>query len=313
MTGTWSAPGKLLLFGEHAAVFGYPALGVPLHARLVVTVREADRWSITLHAPGSEALAIEHDGRATAFLERVHATADALGFTRNHACAITFDSDIPVGGGFGSSAALCSALARWMHDASGASLNDHALWETAHSLEMHFHGTPSGIDTGITTMDRPLLFRFDGGSLPTAQAVALSPMWLVAGSIPRRESTMTLVASVRRRREEHPAETEPLLAALGSLSLACASGSDARATAQLADEGHALLAQLGVTTAELDSVIAVGRRAGALGAKVSGAGGGGAFYCVCDEPGRADHVARALEAVGTSGTIRVVPVGVAQP
>jgi mevalonate kinase len=339
-----TAPGKLLLFGEHAAVYGYPALGVPLSRKLSLVVEPSSRLEMIFADLPVPAEMVE------SFVGHLKTTGEACGLAVP-AARLTVSSDIPVGGGFGSSAALCTVLAGWLlgvpelagapgpvgaHGSGGAAVEDsaalHAIWRLAHRLEHFFHGTPSGIDTGLTTFAGPLSFHFSGTGtpgeqgLPTVAPVQMPPAVLVAGSIPRTRSTRELVASVRERRERDPRGTDAILRNLGTLSegfIGDTGGSAPRrrstpsarstpSTSDLgtaADQAHRLLTELGVSTPQLDAVLQRGIEAGALGGKLSGAGGGGAFFLVCSDDAVArdvvSAVGRHLDDAGTALTIRV--------
>ena len=180
MTG--EAGGKLLLFGEHAAVYGRPAagLGVPWKLRLrFVPAREGDRAG-----PASEHL---------------RDACRRIGVDAPPAGALEVHSQIPLGVGLGSSAALCVALARAVGDAAAAW---RGLWDAAHRAEHAFHGSPSGIDTGLALLGGVHRFtpRCPGG-VPSAQPIAAQPIHVVAGLVPRRGDTAAHVASVRQRME----------------------------------------------------------------------------------------------------------------
>ncbi|MCG8481336.1 MAG: mevalonate kinase [Spirochaetales bacterium] len=295
---TFSAPGKLLLFGEHSAVFGYPAVGAALHRHLTIHVRPASRYSIRLS--GSDRPVDPHALRA--FAAHVEAT---LG-PRSPA-AFDVHSDLPIESGFGSSAALCTAIARWSIEegATSGRRGPHSVvketWALAHRLEHFFHGTPSGIDTGLSSLAGVQAFHFDRGPgrLPSPRRLDVPLPSMVVGSTPRERSTRELVASVRGLLESSERRVRPLLDRLGTLcgeaiavlstgrlqspvQDADAEAPDVSATiAGLADRAHSTLRALGVSTPHTDMLLDVGRTNGALGGKLSGAGGGGAFYLVC--------------------------------
>jgi mevalonate kinase len=206
---------------------------------------------------------------------------------------------LPLSSGFGSSAALCTGVARRMLASRGAAEDPTAVWHLAHELERFFHGTPSGIDTGLTSLGGTRSFHFDPAhpaKLPETQRVTLPDMVLVIGAVPRATTTRDLVAGVRERRDTAPAAYDGILRRLGELSTAAADavGTDLSGFATLATEAHRLLTELGVSTELLDKLLMAGRDAGAIGGKLSGAGGG-AFYCICPDIDVAETVRRAIK------------------
>ena len=281
MTG--QAAGKLLLFGEHAAVYGRPAvgLGVPWSLRLrLVPAREGDETG--------------------AAAERLRDACRRLGIDAPPAGALEVRSEIPFGVGLGSSAALCVALARAVGGASAVS-GERELWDIAHRAEHAFHGSPSGIDTGLALLGGVQRFTPAGpGSVPAAQPVAVQRIHLVAGFVPRRGDTAAHVTAVGQRMQAGDAAVRAAIDRLGAIvEPACrllgASASDrAVRLGALADEAGALLNDIGVGSPVVADLLAAARAAGATGGKISGGGGGGAF--VAFVPDRATGVA-VLDAV----------------
>ena len=134
------APGKLLLFGEHAAVFGYPAVGVSLDRGLRISVTPADGISIRLARPAGGDIATGLSAFAAFVADTLGSPADD-GPVSPAGGAITVDSDLPISSGFGSSAALCTAIAEWSLPDPQVSGHDRgAVWRRAHRLEAFFHG-----------------------------------------------------------------------------------------------------------------------------------------------------------------------------
>ncbi|MFW5826949.1 MAG: mevalonate kinase [Alkalispirochaeta sp.] len=321
---TYWAPGKILLFGEHSAVFGYPAVGAALHRGLKLTVKPASAMTLTVTGSSDPADSASHTGlrRFGVFLQEYapHLPPSLVEIT----------SDVPISSGFGSSAALCTALAQWSIDAETggrgeARLCEHAgsherqvphtgtcrgeVWRRAHELERFFHGTPSGIDTGLAALGGVQAFRFHhaaGGSLPTATALSDTLPPMVVGSVPRNRSTRELVAMVRRRHEENRPATTAILTALGELAEEAiahlsGSGGSPQILGELAATAQAHLTELNVSSPVIEYILRAGETAGAVGGKLSGAGDGGAFYLVCPDTDIATSV--------RSAVARVLPPG----
>lgn len=283
--GPWRAEarGKLLLFGEHAAVFGYPAVGITLSAALRVALIPGGEWSTP---------EISHPD-LTALLHRLEEE------TSIPAGELHISSDLPLRSGFGSSAALTVACARL----SGVSTPED-VWRLAHRWEHIFHGTPSGIDTGLSALEGAWMFQRTPGvevspdGLPQAQAITLPELHLVVGSVPRTVDTRALISHVRDMRTAQPAETNTILQKLGEIATAVGTtglSENAQAFGEAATEAQRLLDALGVVSDEVAAILSAGIVAGALGGKMSGAGGGGAFFLVCPDAAGAAQVMAALQ------------------
>ncbi len=298
--------GKLLLFGEHAVVHGYPAVGIGCDRKTTVTFDRDD-------LPGETSHPIEIAGRQVP--ARGLFGEDASTFGRAVECAVSaagskapgkinIESDLPPGVGLGSSAALSAAIASETLTPENAELHDPAkrrVWELAHDIEHIYHGTPSGIDTALAVYRGALAVYPNPPQLPRIEALhPQTDMAILYGYIPRTGATGTLVASIREALETGSRPTRDALEALGALSrraieVLAGGYADAAAFGELADRAHRELQSLGLSTSELDECLVAGRRAGALGGKLSGAGGGGAWFLVFDERPRADAALRTLQ------------------
>ncbi|MFC1760811.1 mevalonate kinase [Planctomycetota bacterium] len=274
MVLTGEAHGKLLLFGEHAVVYGHPALGLtlPLTMRVTLTPTEASVSTQTNHD------LLEHLIRTL--------DEDAQRRWQEHVWQVNIQSDIPRAGGFGSSAALCGALAR----ALTIHPNKQLIRTRAHQAEHYFHGTPSGVDTALA-LGRGLS-AFDPRTQTSGQITA-PPFAFIAGALPRSENTRTLIARVHDQSQSHA----QVLTTLGNLAqetittLPTLKQTEAsRFLGEQAQAAHRFLADLGLSTPVLDQIVPTALQAGATGGKLSGAGGGGAFVLFCADSDTAERI-----------------------
>jgi mevalonate kinase len=256
-----SAPGKVLLLGEHAVVYGHPALAAALDLRVMVEVEEHPTLA-RLDLPGGFPV-------PSTVLDAVGKLARAAGHRGGF--VIKVRSDLPLGGGLGSSAALGVALARAFKPGVGP---DEAA-ELAMHLERVLHGAPSGVDPAICA--RGGVIEFVKGT-PNRIEIVGGSAWLCVAPTGVARGTHTQVLPLAQRRAEDPT-IDPKLARLGELSRLGKSHferAEFEPLGALFDEAHSILRELGVSCVELDEMVAKLKAGGALGAKLTGAGGGGA-------------------------------------
>ncbi len=265
--------GKLILCGEHAVVFGHPALAFAVDRHTTV---EVDRC-----AGASRITADQPDGRLVDALARV---VPSEGF------AVEIRTDLPVGRGMGSSAALAVALVRALAALDGEAVGAEGIIDRAMPIEQAFHGNPSGLDVAVAAHGG--IVRYRRG--PPRQIKHLAaPRWTVvvldSGSA---GNTAELVAGVAARRPGVDRALDRIGALVQQAETAL---TDDRALGEILDENHALLQRIGVSTPPLDALVGLAKRAGALGAKLAGAGGGGVVLALVDE---AEPVLRAARKAG---------------
>jgi mevalonate kinase len=299
------APGKVILVGEHAVVYGRPAIAVPVWervARATITRGAAGSgcWIIANDLQRRIRLASAPDDDAMALVAR--ATLHHLNLGPNPDWQIELTSEIPIASGLGSGAALNAALVRAIHAQAGIEPNPAQVSSLVYLGEQIYHGTPSGIDNSVVAYGQPVWFV--KGPPPTVFAPA-APFTLAIADSGIASPTHETVGGVRQRRQAEPERYEALFDAIGALvweARRAIEHGESAALGPIFDRNHALLQEIGVSGAPLDQLVNAARQAGALGAKLSGGGGGGNVIALV-EPARAAHVTAALQA---AGAIRVV-------
>ena len=274
-----SAAGKVILFGEHGVVYGRRALALPIPDAVKVAV-----------TPAAE---LTHDLPE----EFVNPILAELGISER-GWRIDVDSKLPIGKGLGSSAAIAVAMVRAFDRKLELGLDDERVNAIAFASEQQVHGTPSGVDNTLSTYARPMLFRNDGELQFEAFDIdAVPPLVIAWGD--ETGQTGAQVAAVRRRYDQAPAHFDAAFDAMDALA---ADGTTLLRDGRYEELGalmnlcHGLLNAIGVSTPELERMVTLARAAGAAGAKLTGAGGGGAIVALC--PDKIDDVRLALGRAG---------------
>ncbi len=304
---TATAPGKIILFGEHAVVYDRPAIAVPVaqvRARAVVMPDlHAPPGRMRIQAPdiGLEADLNdlpESDPLACA----VRGLLAELGVSRPPACKLEVTSSIPIAAGMGSGAAVSVAVIRALAAFMGHPLQPQRVSELAYEVEKLHHGTPSGIDNTVVTHAAPVLYQRNR----SIEALRVGrPFSLVIGDTGVASPTAVAVADVRIARQADPLRFDALFDRVAEIvhsARRIIEAGDPNLLGPLMDENQDCLARMGVSSAELDRLIGAARTAGALGAKLSGAGLGGNMIALV-KTDLTPAIVRALESEGAVRTI----------
>jgi mevalonate kinase len=299
-----SAPGKIILFGEHAVVYGRPALAVPVtQVQATAEVTGASGAGIHIDAPevhlDAERLTLPPAQPLRAAIDGVLA---ALDVPSPPPLNIRIISSIPVASGLGSGAAVSVALIRALSTHLGGTLTGEQVSAMAYEVEKLHHGTPSGIDNTVVTYARPVYF-VKNEPIETLHVGA--PFTLVIGDTGIPAPTKESVGDVRKLWETDKPHWEKLFDAIGEIARRARRVIESGETASLGDlmdENHALLQELTVSSPELDRLVETARSAGADGAKLSGGGRGGNMIALV-RPDRAEAIAKELRFAGAKRTL----------
>ncbi|XSG74688.1 mevalonate kinase [Herpetosiphon llansteffanensis] len=299
-----SAPGKLILAGEHAVVYDQPALAMPIAALRASVVAEPapSGAGMTVHAPD---LGLVWRLRATAPLsDLAQRTLDYLQLPEPD-LRLTISSSIPIASGMGSGAAVGAALVRALAEQAGLQLSAHAISDLVYQSEKAFHGTPSGIDNTVVAYEQPILFQRQAQGEPLIAPLTVGKQWhFVVADSGIASETKAVVGDLRQRWLAEPDRYNAQFAAVGSLvrQIQAALASNAGpAFGQLLSQNHQLLQTLGVSCAKLDHLVQAALEAGAWGAKMSGAGWGGIMLALVPAE-RAALIQNQLRAAGAVQT-----------
>jgi mevalonate kinase len=210
-------------------------------------------------------------------------------------------SDLPLGAGLGSSAALGVAVARAALAAAGAPATDEAAIARATAWERVFHGNPSGIDTAAAALGGCFRFTRAEGARPIAPGCEVI---LCVGLSGASASTRAMVEGLARLRARKPEMVDRSIAGIAALvenaALAIEAG-DLVGLGKLMDLNQMLLAGLMLSAEPLEDLCAIARRAGALGAKLTGKGGAGSVIALTGDDEAARAVLSAWQEAGYEG------------
>jgi len=299
-----SAPGKIILFGEHAVVYGRPAIAVPVtEVQVIVTAEPAPKDS------GLTLVALELGESvplSTAMQDNPLAAAARLTLARLCApepdATLIISSTIPIASGLASGTAVSTALVRTLAGFLGHTLEAAEVSRLVFEVEKIHHGTPSGIDNTVIAYEQPVYFVREQ---PIEQLSVRTPFTLLIGDTGTRSPTKKVVEHLRRNRKRNPARYDALFDQIGDIvdeaREAIETGSIGR-LGPLMDDNHELLIELGVSSKKLDELVEAARFAGAMGAKLSGAGRGGNMIALVED----DVTEELAEALGEAGAKRVI-------
>lgn len=275
-----SAPGKVILFGEHAVVYGQPALAVPVtQVQATAVVQPSDSGFLIEARNVGRRYGLADAAPDDPLAAAVRLTLSRLAVRTPPAVALVVESTIPIASGLGSGAAVCTAIVRALAAHYQLPITNPEVSSIVFETERLLHGTPSGIDNTVIAYGQPVFFKKDQPPVPLT---VLQPFHLLIADTGIPSPTKITVGDVHAAWQKEPKRYEGLFALVGEIVHEARSiierGSRARTVStlgELMNGNHDLLKMIGVSCAELDALVEAARAAGALGAKLSGGGRGG--------------------------------------
>ncbi|MBE0699836.1 MAG: mevalonate kinase [Anaerolineaceae bacterium] len=302
-----TAPGKIILFGEHAVVYGRPAIAVPVtqvRARAAVIAAPAGK-------PG-EVHIIAKDIRLDKRMDQlpvnhplalaVKGVAQILGIKSLPSLRIEITSTIPIASGLGSGASVTVAIARALSEFLGHPLADSDISAIAFKVDQRHHGTPSGIDNTVIAYTQPVFYV---RGEPFERLHPCQPFTVIIGNTGISSPTGIVVKDVNRRWQSAKSEYEHIFDNIGDLAYQARHKIEQGPVEEiggLMNENQALLQKLDVSSQDLDRLITAALAAGAAGAKLCGGGRGGNMIALVNDE-NANQVASALREAGAVNTI----------
>jgi mevalonate kinase len=301
---TASAPGKIILVGEHAVVYGRPAIAVPISkVKATATVEEAARGTgcVIIAKDLNRTIRVIEAGPEDPLAAIVRSTL-AHFHAQELDATITVTSTIPIASGMGSGAAVSTAIVRALAGHLGHTLNNDILSALVFEVEKLYHGTPSGVDNTVIAHARPVFFVKN--RLVETFTVKL-PLYILIADTGVLSPTKTTVGDVRQAWETNQEKYDTWFRQVGQIALmarAAIIGGEPCALGALMDGNQWLLEQMGVSSPEIDRLVQAARQAGALGAKLSGAGRGGNVIALAADQTRG-AIANTLREAGAKNVI----------
>ncbi len=300
---------KVVLLGEHAVVYGRHAIGAPVPMAVTAVVEDCDQ-GIHLMIPrwGVEYQLARNPKDRRSFERTAGVVLDKLGLT-GRAMRIEVFPEVPRSMGLGGSAAMAVAIVRALDKHFGLDLSDEDVNRLAFEYETVAHGTPSGLDNTLACYGRPLIFRT--GDPPLVEPLEIrTPIPAVIGMTGYEGLTAKTVGRVKtawtreRRLHEHIFDQIDAIVLRGVQAIR---DGDLESLGSLMNICHGLLNALQVSSPELEQLVDIAREGGALGAKLTGGGGGGSIIAICD--GDTGPVVSAIRSAG----YQAVPVNLGAP
>ena len=306
-----AACAKIILCGEHAVVYGRPAIALPLPGLRARASIHSRQNGIRIHAPDISARfmlgAKPHHPLARivtltqelALADPQHAGGEPAGFD------LVIQSDIPPASHLGSGAAVSVACARAVAAQYGRELAPAQASALAYEVEKIYHGSPSGIDNTVIAYEQPVWFVRGAPPLVLADG-DLAALHLVIADTGIATPTRIPVGQVRENWQAHPAQFNALFDDIGDVATqarAALAANDLPTLGRLMNTNHALLQKLGVSCPELDGLCRAALAAGALGAKLSGGGQGGNLIALARDASHARALREVLQHAGAKTTL----------
>ncbi len=300
MKAVAEAPGKVIISGEHFVVHGGTAVAAAIERKVRVEATSNDSLVISSQLRGADALA-----PAKKLVESLYEAQGSVPRVR-----ITIVSSLAEGAGLGSSAATMLAITGAVSALEGWERDIPSLIERAGRGEKLIHGTPSGIDATVSAMGGVILFRMGE---PPRRVDVNKPIRLMVAYSGRKRSTGRLIRRVAEMRRRYPSLFARLCDSATMISRLCSERlleGDTEGLSRLMTYNHAVLGRAGASNRRLDELVDLCLASGCLGAKLTGAGGGGSVLAV---PPSNDAEARAvivkLGRRGFSSFFTIVPSG----
>ncbi len=310
MKGEGIGFGKAILFNEHFVVYGVPAIVSAIGKYTVARVESLDSPQYELR-DNRDATPNYKKDKLEQQKDSMNRIFKALNLDLSKkGVKIELAGSLYAASGIGASAASCVAIARSLSEYFDLKLTDEEINNAAYEGEKGYHGTPSGIDNTASTFGG--LIWFEKSEPNVMEKISLgNPIEIVMGNTGKVANTAAAVAGVRERKEKSPEKYQNIFDRarnIAFLARRAFQDEDLEEIGKLMNENHKLLQQIEVSSRELDFLVNVARKYGALGAKLTGGGLGGNMIALTPGKELQEKVANAIEKEGFQTVKTVIGV-----
>ncbi|WP_105150094.1 mevalonate kinase [Streptococcus suis] len=301
MSVVGKANGKIILMGEHAVVYGQPAIAMPFSAVEITAQVRAQGQALSVACDFYEGLVHRMPKIWESLKHAIRFSLYRIGAPTDPAIHIEISSTIPAERGMGSSAAVAVAVARALFAYYEKELTDSELWDIVQSSEKIAHGNPSGIDAATTSGKSPVFFIKQQPIEPFELKLHAH---LVVADTGVTGNTLEAISDVADLLEKKP-EAIKLVEELGNLTRQAKEDlatDQAELLGSRMNQAHILLQKLGVSDPSLDKLVSLAQENGALGAKLTGGGRGGCMIALARTAQDAQNLAHILAQAGARQT-----------
>ena len=295
------AHSKLILVGEHAVVYGKPAIALPFSALEVKSTVLSSHDEITISSDYYRGTLLEIPDKLQGIRACILATLKSLKLEPK-GLHIDICSTIPIGRGLGSSASIAIAIVRSLYAFAGRVVSQQELMKLVHIAETFAHGRPSGIDMVCASSDTPIWFQMEKEVEPIQVG---APLCLIVADTGRIGDTHAAVKGVRDQYEQNQRQTERAINRLADITVdtrIALSNGEISQIGKLLNLAHEELIGLGVSDPGLNHLVDTARIEGSLGAKLTGGGRGGCMLALARDERHAKQLANALSKAGAFAT-----------
>ncbi len=299
--GKGSGYGKVILFGEHFVVHGVPGIVSAIDSSTDAEVRKAGK-GINVRDERKTAKGYSEEKRLQQ-LESIERMLKAMSIDPKIALDIWVGGTLPGFSGLGASAASSVAIARAIAQELGMKISNEKINQAAYEAEKAYAGNPSGIDNTAATYGGLMWFKKNmGGGPDKVEPLSIKePVEIVIGSTGKVANTKAMVEGVAERKLKNPQKYNQIFKRAEELAYegrAALEFFNLKKIGELMNENHRMLQEIEVSSKELDLLVELARKQGAIGAKLTGGGGGGCMVALTPGKELQDKVASAFKTAG---------------
>lgn len=298
------APGKIIICGEHFVVHGGLVLAAALSKGVEVQVEDSDRMVIEAPQLSDSIQSFKPIAEFEPFNKTLNAIDDYLGV--NSKFKIKIHSDLPIGAGLGSSSATSVSFVKAVTSALEHDLKREEILDLASVFEKHVHGNPSGIDVRVSNDGGLVLYSKTTGSNSLTFDDSLS---LIVSYSGETRNTGAMINHVEKFRSSNPYTFKTMVDSSSNfvdLAVECIQNKNLSLLGSIMQFHHSSLSLLGLSTAKIDIMIDSALKSGSLGAKITGAGGGGCII-VLPKPNQENQIIDSLSDVASESFVTTIP------